>query len=369
MLVNKDVIRFESADNRFLEKYGFFRASTMVREHSERYTTPFVNDTDQLARALGLRLRHLFYLLRNIDKQYERKEVPKKSGGTRVLYTPSFLLKQTQYFLLHNFLDKMPVSPHATAYQKGKRLTDNAGVHVGHTYLLKMDITDFFDSITFVQVRGALFPKDMYPSHIQTMLTALCCRNDTLPQGAPTSPAVSNLVMRRFDDRLGAWCEKHDIAYTRYCDDLTFSANVPLFAVYQKATAMLTEMGFTVNEKKTRFIKNTSRQMVTGLTVNEKLSVNAEYKRALRQELYYVLQYGLADSIVYGKKADFLTNGKPDFHRYYHHLRGKLNFLLMADPQNEWFQKAKKQLDVKYHWEINEEERYSRPRNARGVYF
>lgn len=132
---------------------------------------------------------------------------------------------------------------------------------------------------------------------------------------------------------------------------------------------MLTEMGFTVNEKKTRFIKNTSRQMVTGLTVNEKLSVNAEYKRALRQELYYVLQYGLADSIVYGKKADFLTNGKPDFHRYYHHLRGKLNFLLMADPQNEWFQKAKKQLDVKYHWEINEEERYSRPRNARGVYF
>ena len=360
MIIFDSTICFEFADAHFVEKYGFVPASEMVREHMEKYDTPFVNDTYQLARELGLRSRHLFRLLRYGDRNYDRKELPKKSGGVRVLYAPYPLLRLVQQHILHHFLEKMPISRYATAYSKGKQLRDNASPHVGHTYLLKMDITDFFDSITFPMIIGTVFPKDMYPAHIRAMLTRLCCHNDRLPQGAPTSPAISNLVMRHFDETLGAWCEKHDIAYTRYCDDLTFSANVPLFAVYEKAKAMLTAMGFAVNEQKTHFVKSTNRQTVTGLVVNEKVAVTTEYKRALRQELYYATKFGLADSIENGKKTAFMENGKPHIERYYHHLRGRLNFLLTIQPDNPWFVKAQKKLDIVYHWECNENDRYHR---------
>ena len=118
-----------------------------------------------------------------------------------------------------------------------------------------------------------------------------------LPQGAPTSPALSNLVMRNFDTNMARWCQRRAIVYTQYCDDLTFSADRPLFAVYSKAKNMLAEMGFDLNEAKTHFITNAGRQSVTGLTVNEKVSVPAGYKRSLRQEVYYALRFGLADGI------------------------------------------------------------------------
>ncbi len=354
MIISNASVRFERADTHFVEKHGFLRACEMVREHVETYDTPFVNDTFQLASELGLQPRHLFYLLRNADSNYYCTEIPKKSGGMRVLHVPSSLLKATQHCILRCFLEKMPVSRYATAYRKGGRLGHNATPHVGHTYVLKMDITDFFDSIAFPQIVGTVFPKGMYPTHIRAMLTQLCCRNDRLPQGAPTSPAISNIVMRQFDNRLGIWCEKHDIAYTRYCDDLTFSANVPLFAVYQKAKAMLEEMGFEVNEKKTHFVKNTNRQTVTGLVVNQKVAVSADYKRALRQELYFAAKFGLADSILHSQKTDFMRDGKPDIDRYYHHLCGKTNFLLSVEPQNTWFSKALRRLDVVYRWECKE---------------
>ncbi|MBP3381611.1 MAG: retron St85 family RNA-directed DNA polymerase [Clostridia bacterium] len=360
MIINDWSVRFENADAHFVEKYGFFHACHKVRQHVEKYDTPFVQDTHQLAATLALRHRQFFRLLREADAQYERVEIPKKNGGVRVLYAPNPLLKRVQFLILRLFLDGMPISRFATAYCKGKSLRDNASPHTGHTYLLKMDITDFFDSITFPQIVGTAFPKDMYPSHIRAMLTALCCRNEQLPQGAPTSPAISNLVMRRFDDVLGEWCEKHDIAYTRYCDDLTFSANKPLFAVHQKATAMLEGMGFTVNEAKTRFVKNTSRQAVTGLTVNEKVSISAEYKRALRQELHYAIKFGIRDSLVKGLKTAFLTNGQPDTERYYRHLRGKINYVLSVEPQNTWFADALKRLEVVYHWEVYEYVRYGK---------
>ena len=90
--------------------------------------------------------------------------------------------------------------------------------------------------------------------------------------------------MRNFDNNIGKWCAARGIAYTRYCDDMTFSSDRPLFAVYQKAKSMLEAMGFELNERKTRFVTRANRQSVTGLTVNEKVSVSGDYKRGRRQE-------------------------------------------------------------------------------------
>lgn len=142
--------------------------------------------------------------------------------------------------------------------------------------MLKLDIADFFGSIRFDQVYSAAFNTRYFPRQIGVMLATLCCRKDALPQGAPTSPALSNVVMRHFDQSIGRWCERRGISYTRYCDDMTFSSDKPLFVVYQKAKTILEEMGFELNEKKTRFVTNANRQSVTGLTVNEKVAVSGE---------------------------------------------------------------------------------------------
>ena len=107
---------------------------------------------------------------------------------------------------------------------------------------------------------------------------------------------------------------------------------------------MLEEMGFTLNEQKTRFVSNAGRQSVTGLTVNEKISVSREYKRRLRQEIYYALKFGAVDSILKAERLDLICEGKPDAGRYLQHLIGKTQFVLQIEPENGWFREAINQL-------------------------
>ena len=176
------------------------------------------------------------------------------------------------------------------------------------------------------------------------LLTRLCCRQGVLPQGAPTSPALSNLVLRNFDNSLGKWCASRGIAYTRYCDDMTFSSDRPLYAVYRKARGMLEQMGFRLNDGKTRFITNANRQSVTGLTVNAKVSVSRDYKRRLRQEVHYVLKFGLAEHILRSVPCALTEGGLPNAGKYYRSLLGRVGYVLQIEPENAWFRNAQDRL-------------------------
>ncbi len=352
MRIHNFTVSFEKQDAHFLKKYGYFKATRMVFQRANRTNMPFIHDTYQLAHVLGMTRRDLFRLSRSLDRRYRTLKLKKANGKWRTLHEPDAVLKQAQIFILHDILRYAPVSRYATAYIAGKSLRDNALPHVGHRYLLKLDITDFFDSVTYQQILSAAFNSKLYPQQIGAMLTAFCCRNERLPQGAPTSPTLSNLVMRRFDDALGGWCAERGITYTRYCDDLTFSADVPLYAVYQKACGMLAEMGFEVNRRKTHFITSATRQSVTGLTVNEKVSVPSDYKRALRQEIYYAVRFGLRDAIVSGGRTAYIEDGRPQIERYYHHLKGCANYVVQIEPQNVWFREALGRLDVAFSEEF-----------------
>lgn len=315
-------------DENFLNTFGAAKAHKMVRDFKAKYPElPFLYDTYQLSGFLRVGRKDLFDLVKNCHNEYRPITLKKKNGKTRMIHAPHEELRRCQRIILQEIAGKLPVSPYATAYVPGRRLADNASPHVGKRYLLKLDITDFFGSIRFDQVFSAAFHTKYFPKQVGAMLTTLCCRMDVLPQGAPTSPALSNLVMRNFDNHMGQWCSRHGIAYTRYCDDMTFSSDRPLFPVYEKAKAMLEDMGFELNEKKTRFITNATRQSVTGLTVNEKVSVSGEYKRRLRQEVYYALKFGLGDA------------------RQYPHLIGKLCYVLQIEPHNPWFRDALKKLE------------------------
>ena len=340
MFIYGNKIEFEKSDAHFIKKFGIEDAGNIVHEYNKTHNTPFVFDTYQLSKLLSTTNKKIFLLTKNIGSCYKKIIIKKKNGKDRILYSPNAALKSIQKAINARILKKIPISKYATAYKNGATLYGNAAPHVGKKYLLKMDITDFFGSISFLQVYSSVFNTDYYPKQIGAILTTLCCKDDSLPQGAPTSPALSNIVMKWFDDKLGSFCEKKEIAYTLYCDDLTFSSDLPLVSVYYKATDMLSRMGFTVNHKKTRFITNSIRQSVTGLTVNEKVAVSKGYKRDLRQEVYYALKFGF-DNIVPSNSEDAVGNTVA---QHLNRLLGKVNYVLQVEPENAWFLKARKEL-------------------------
>lgn len=344
MWIKKRTIIFDQSDMEFVQKFGIMEAADMVLAHVSEYRLPFIYDINQLSRFLEIRKKDLFCLIKQVDSEYRALSIKKKNGKLRQLYAPKSKLKECQIKILHSILSRLPVSQYATAYQKGRTLSLNAQPHIGKRYLLKLDISDFFGSIGFEQVYRTAFHTKYFPKQIGGMLTILCCRENALPQGAPTSPALSNLVMRNFDESIGRWCKNHEINYTRYSDDMTFSSDKPLFTVYQKVNNMLIQMGMKLNETKTCFVTNANCQSVTGLTVNDKVSVSKEYKRKLRQELYYVFKFGPKEHLKKMNQERFLVNGKPDTASYYDSLCGRVSFVLQIEPENIWFQEAADQL-------------------------
>lgn len=343
---SSNTVFFEQMDMPYVNRVGFFNAVEEAQAHIARTKIPFIRDTHQLAGVLHLRHRDLFRVLRNANRYYVPATLKKKNGGIRRIHAPMVTLKETQRYILTEILDFLPISIYAKAYRKGSHLTDNANPHCRKRFLLKMDLQDFFPSIRFDQVLRTAFHSGYFPRHIGAMLTTLCCFEDVLPQGAPTSPALSNVVMRHFDDVFGAYCERQGLSYTRYCDDITVSGDKPLYAAYAKARALLEKEGFTVNEKKTRFVTNANRQTVTGLTVNEAPHVPREYRRALRQELHYLFTYGPIDAIVRGGRTEFYSKDDPEYQamRYLDSLEGRVQYVLSAQPDAYYWLEARAKL-------------------------
>lgn len=247
----------------------------------------------------------------------------------RKLSVPNNFLKMVQRRILDCYLYKLDVSEFSTAYCKGKSLLDNASPHVGKECVVKLDISHFFDNIdddmVFMIMRqlGMSMPAT-------TLLTQLCVHNGVLPQGAPTSPHIANLVMKHFDEKLGAWCSERNITYTRYCDDMTFSGTKKAIRsshLVSKIKRMLYHMGFTLNEKKTVFVSSSQLQKVTGIVVNEKPQISREMRRMIRQEVYYCTKFGVTDSL----KRKVLDISEKE---YLHSLLGRISFALQIDPAN-----------------------------------
>ena len=247
----------------------------------------------------------------------------------RTLSVPNAVLKTVQRRILEQYLYQLEVSEYSTAYCKGKSLLDNASPHIGKECVLKLDISHFFDSIDDDMVYIVMKRLGL-SVHATSLLTHLCTYKAKLPQGTPTSPYIANLVMKQFDEKLGHWCSKHNITYTRYCDDMTFSGektDILSANVVGKVKRILYRMGFMLNDKKTVFISSSQQQRVTGVVVNEKPTLSRSQKRALRQEVYYCQKYGVSDSIN-RRELNISTD------KYLHSLLGRIAFALQIEPDN-----------------------------------
>lgn len=275
-------------------------------------------------------IKTLYSLSNNIEKNYRVYKIRKNNGGYRTIYEPNSLLKHIQKSILNNILNNKSISLYAKAYHKGISLRDNASAHVNKDLILKLDIKNFFESISFVDIYNSCFSIEYFPKSVGMLLTYLCTYNDHLTQGSPTSSYISNLVMKDFDEELGYYCEMNNISYTRYSDDMTFSGDFNPSEVIVKVRKMLYKLGLELNDSKIHVIHKSSCQSVTGIVVNEKVQVGSRYRNKIRQEIYYIRKYGLESHLDRcGIKDDNL--------KYLNRLYGRILYVLQINCDDKEF--------------------------------
>lgn len=279
---------------------------------------PVLSTPMDVAVALGLAIPRLRWLAFHSDaatvSHYVRFTVPKKGGGVRNLSAPHDALATAQLWILQNVLQRVAVHPAAHGFVAGRSTVSNASSHVARAVVVNTDLTDFFPTITFPRVLG-IFRQLGYSSASATILALLCTEAPrrtvvyagksfhvaagprVLPQGACTSPALSNLAARRLDSRLTGIAQKMNWTYTRYADDLTLSARAESSQLVGYMLARVRHIaqdeGFAVNEQKTRVQRRSTAQRVTGIVVNERPGVPRVTVRRLRAILHRAKIEGL----------------------------------------------------------------------------
>jgi retron-type reverse transcriptase len=288
-------------------------------EKLQQLLLPVLATPAELAAALGIpipRLRWLAYHNEAATRtHYVRFSVPKKSGGTRELAAPHKNLRHCQEWILQNILDKLPVHGAAHGFTRGRSTVTNAAGHAGREVIVNTDLKDFFPSITFPRVAG-MFRGMGYSPAVAAILALLCTESPrktveysgtvyhvatgprALPQGACTSPALSNRAAQKLDMRLSGISAKLGWSYTRYADDATFSATGEAAArvgyLLARIRHIAQDEGFAVNEEKTRVLRRNASQRVTGIVVNSRPAAPRKLVRQLRAILHRAKTEGLA---------------------------------------------------------------------------
>lgn len=287
------------------------------------------------------KIKLIYSISNNIENNYKVYKIKKHNGKLRTIYEPNYLLKLIQRKILNNILNNKSISKYAKAYHKGINLKDNALPHLNKKIILKLDIQNFFDNINFLDVYNTCFDISYFPKSIGMLLTKLCTYYDYLPQGAPTSSYISNLVMKEFDEEIGEYCKNLNISYTRYSDDMTFSGDFVPSDIIKKVRTMLYRLGIKLNNKKICVIKYGNRQNVTGINVNKKIQVPIDYRKKIRQEIYFIKKYGLESHLQHIKYSNTKII-------YLNSLIGKINYVLQINSSDKEFLKYKEYLKELY---------------------
>lgn len=278
------------------------------------------------------------YLFTNMTEKYYKKfEIPKKNGDLRKIIAPTDELKKIQKCILNDILyKKFSVDNVATGFVPEKSILDNAKNHIDQNCVINLDLKDFFPNISSKKVY-IMFRQVGYSVKESILLTKLCTYENKLPQGAPTSPFISNIMCKNLDKRLKGLCLKNGFMYSRYADDLTFSGNKNILFYLNKIKKIIESEGFYINTLKERIRYKNQQQSVTGLIVNgTKVSIPKKTLNYLRGQIYYCNKYGVFDNLKRQEK-EFVSN-------YKEHLYGLAYFVKMID----------KEKGIKFLNELNE---------------
>jgi RNA-directed DNA polymerase len=295
---------------------------------------PALYGRSDVASLLGTTTRELTWWIYALseERRYREFEIAKRAGGEpRLIRAPIKPIKDLQRRLADVLLEIYEPRAHVHGFVSGRSPLTNAQQHEGQRWVLKVDIADFFPSINFGRVRGMFlaFPFE-FPGDVATTLAQLCCHRNELPQGAPTSPIVSNIICLGLDRDLARLARSERCRFTRYADDICFSTNhvtfpsslatidYPNVRVGDQLASLITRHGFRVKAAKTRLVRRSRRQRVTGLVVNRKANIPSDYTRSLRNLLYIWRAYGEADAAAAWARFEEPRN-RP-------HAKGDVNF-------------------------------------------
>ena len=286
-----------------------------------------VNQIKELSTKLGMEEGVVRDILSDTKKNYSRFFIWKDEEHTkkRWIEAPNDVLKNIQEQILHNVIYKMAATKFAHGFIHGRSIVSCAKEHTGKKFVLKLDLKNFFPSISREMVYGAMY-NELTPENVKIIIPAieLCLMDGRLPQGAPTSPAISNIVCKPLDMVLYGIAEKFCLTYTRYADDLIFSGDDDtIYKVIPIIKSTIAKFGLVVNEKKVKVLKRHQRQTVTGLVVNADGQTSVRRRKRMNLRAYM-------HQILIGKKPIDRVN--------LNRLRGNVNLINMANPnQGKWF--------------------------------
>ena len=293
-----------------------------------------------------LQLKHInptaYHVFRVNGKKRIKLDTNRPTKKYRDIASPSIELKKRQRWILDNILVRYQLPDCVHGFVKNRSILTNARCHVNQEEIGCIDIKDFFPSIDYKKVQDVYLNMG-YPIKIADALAILTTLNGRLPQGAPTSPMLSNIVMKPLDLLLMKYAEEHGLVYSRYADDITVSGKHGISEHVKQIVKMIEDFGFSVNKKKTHIMNSSSGKKVTGLSVGSSIKVPLEYKRKLRQEMYYCKKYGVSYHLGHSQDKD------PRYVNFSGYLYGKAYFVKMVEPEvgDEYL----KQLDTIFGYE------------------
>lgn len=276
---------------------------------------PALKEIKDFASATRLSYRRITYLAYRAEHLYNTYDVLKKSGKKRTIAQPNRELKAVQAWILRNILDKLSSSPHSKGFDLGTSILENALPHQGANYILTLDLEDFFPSISANKVYQ-IFNSIGYNKEVSSLLTNLCVFKGGLPQGAPTSPKLANLVSIKLDTRIHGYTGPKGMVYTRYADDLTLSSQSvqKLEKTRHFIGTIITDEDLVINRFKTKLCGTKSQKKITGLILSQNnIGIGREKLREIRAKIHH------------------LFTGKSD---NYSHVNGLLAFTYGVDKKS-----------------------------------
>ncbi|UBM61323.1 reverse transcriptase family protein [Candidatus Sulfidibacterium hydrothermale] len=292
---------------------------------------PVIYNTSHLSVLVGYNKRYLKRAVVYTPYFYRDFQIKKKNGKFRKISEPLPSLKEIQTWILENILSNIPISPFAKAYKKNTSIIENLRFHVNQPKVFTLDLENFFPSIKTDSIES-IFLNVGYSKILSNLMAKLCTRDNSLPQGAPTSPYLSNIFFKPVDDIISRYCIDNKIRYTRYADDLSFSGDFDENSLMEFVSNVISELNLTINKNKTRLMTPNMRQTVTGIVVNKKTQVVFHKRNNLRKDIYYIKKYGLHNHMKFRniKQSNYLE-----------HLLGKVNFVLQLNPNDIEFKRYK----------------------------
>ncbi len=298
---------------------------------------PIIYNTTHLSGLVGYNKLYLKRAADHTNYFYRHFKITKKDGGTRSISEPLPSLKEIQYWILEELLYKIPVSRYAKAYIPRRTIKEHVKFHRNQPVVVTLDIKNFFGTIKIEPVER-FFRSIGYSTLIANLLSKLTTLEGVLPQGAPTSPYLSNIIFNHIDNIIQKLCNEKKIRYTRYADDMAFSGDFEPETFIESINVIITQNGFILNKDKTRTMKRNQPQIVTGILVNDKIQVPREKRDELKQAVYFIEKYGLDEHLIRinCNKANYIK-----------HLLGLANYMLFINPKDEKV-KSYKDILIKY---------------------